>query len=133
MFGEGIRQLRLPRNVTSEAQHRLNEGRQGVDTLKAASVRLPTGRRSACPSTRGGLAQCITPATSQRIRGNVRRTHRSLSGFSFSPGLARGFSTLDRLVQYRPRFLLHGVVAAVGVAAIASLAIQPRPAPVVLP
>src|SRR5207244_9176953 len=88
--------------------------------------------------TRGGLAQCTTPATSQGYRGNVRRTHRSLSGFSFSPSVWAGpgssaVSALDRLVRYRPRFLLHGVVGAVGVAAIASIAVQPRPVAVSAP
>jgi peptidoglycan DL-endopeptidase LytF len=39
-------------------------------------------------------------------------------------------STLDRLAQYRPRYFLHGVVAAVSVAALSSIALQPRPAPV---
>jgi len=36
---------------------------------------------------------------------------------------------LSRLVRYRPRYLLHGVVAAVSVAALTSIAFQPRPVP----
>jgi cell wall-associated NlpC family hydrolase/nucleoid-associated protein YgaU len=49
-----------------------------------------------------------------------------LSGFSFT--FPSGISSLDRLTGSRPRFLLHGVVAAVSVAAIASIALQPRSA-----
>src|SRR5439155_12618740 len=119
-----------------ECDAKSTEGaRRGVDTRKAASVRWQRVGGPPAQQTRGGLAQCITPATSQRIRGNVRRTHRSLSSFSFSPSLSGGpaASALDRLVRYRPRFLLHGVVGAVGVAAIASIAIQPRPVPAVAP
>jgi len=41
------------------------------------------------------------------------------------------FSSLDRLAVYRPRYLLHGVVAAVSIAALSSIALQPRPAPAV--
>ncbi|MGI9146998.1 MAG: LysM peptidoglycan-binding domain-containing protein [Chloroflexota bacterium] len=37
-------------------------------------------------------------------------------------------ATLEHLVRLRPRYLLHGVVAAVGVAALSSFAFQPRQA-----
>lgn len=70
---------------------------------------------------RGGAAQCTTPAPSQRIRGIVRRTHNSLSRNA-------AIASLENLVRARPRYLLHGVVAAVGVAALSSFALQPRPA-----
>src|ERR1700737_2865480 len=53
------------------------------------------------------------------MRGTVRRTHNSLSR-------QISFPTLERVLHARPRFLLHGVVAAVGVAAISSIAFQPR-------
>jgi cell wall-associated NlpC family hydrolase len=52
-----------------------------------------------------------------------------LSDFSLSPGL----SALDRIARYQSRFLLHGVVGAVGVAVIGSIALQPRPAPALMP
>jgi cell wall-associated NlpC family hydrolase len=53
----------------------------------------------------------------------VRRTHRSLN----SPDL----SALRGLSRYwlQPRYLLHGVVAAVSVAALTSIAVHPRPLP----
>ena len=53
----------------------------------------------------------------------MQRTHRPLGDLWVSPAL----STFDRIARYRPRFLLHGVVAAVGVAAISTIALQPRP------
>jgi cell wall-associated NlpC family hydrolase len=53
----------------------------------------------------------------------VQRTHRPLGDLWVSPAL----STFDRFARYRPRYLLHGVVAAVGVAAISTIALQPRP------
>jgi cell wall-associated NlpC family hydrolase len=53
----------------------------------------------------------------------VQRTHRPLGDLWVSPAL----STFDRIARYRPRYLLHGVVAAVGVAAISTIALQPRP------
>ena len=68
-------------------------------------------------------SQCYSPAPSQRIRGTVQRTHRPLGDLWVSPAL----STFDRIARYRQRFLLHGVVAAVGVAAISTIALQPRP------
>jgi cell wall-associated NlpC family hydrolase len=49
----------------------------------------------------------------------VRRTHNSLSRQAIFP-------TLEHIIRLRPRYLLHGVVAAVGVAAISSIAFQPR-------
>jgi cell wall-associated NlpC family hydrolase len=52
----------------------------------------------------------------------VRRTHNALH----RPDL----STLSRFVSYRPRYLLHGVVAAVSVTALTWIAFQPRPIPV---
>ena len=65
--------------------------------------------------------QCASPATSQRIRGTVRRTHSLLT----TPDL----SALDRLARYKPRYLLHGVIAAVSVVALSSIALHPRPLP----
>ena len=38
-------------------------------------------------------------------------------------------SAFDRLARYRPRYVLHGVVAVVSVAALSSIALQPRPLP----
>ncbi|MDQ6673477.1 MAG: LysM peptidoglycan-binding domain-containing protein, partial [Chloroflexota bacterium] len=43
-----------------------------------------------------------------------------------------GAASLGNLIRLRPRYLLHGVVAAVGVAALSSFALQPRPEPVPL-
>jgi cell wall-associated NlpC family hydrolase len=53
----------------------------------------------------------------------VRRTHRSLGDLSVSPA----FVAFDRIARYRPRYLLHGVVAAVGIAAVSTIGLQPRP------
>src|SRR3977135_2769979 len=53
------------------------------------------------------------------MRGTVRRTHNSLSRQISLP-------TLEGVLRSRPRFLLHGVVAAVGVVTISSIAFQPR-------
>jgi len=53
----------------------------------------------------------------------VQRTYRSLGDLCPSPA----WSSFDRLARYRPRYLLHGVVVAVGVAAISTFALQPRP------
>lgn len=55
----------------------------------------------------------------------MRRT-RSLASdhLSLSPAL----SAFDRIARYRPRYLLHGVVAAVSVAAVSSIALSPRSA-----
>ena len=52
----------------------------------------------------------------------MRRTNRLIG----PPYLT--LSALDRIACYRARYLLHGVVAAVSVAAIASIALQPRTA-----
>jgi cell wall-associated NlpC family hydrolase/nucleoid-associated protein YgaU len=53
----------------------------------------------------------------------VRRTHSLFS----TPDL----TALDRFARYKPRYLLHGVAAAVSVAALSSsLALHPRPLPV---
>ena len=38
-------------------------------------------------------------------------------------------SSFDRVTRFRPRYLVHGVVAVVGVAAISTIAVQPRPTP----
>ena len=51
----------------------------------------------------------------------MRQTHSLLT----TPSL----SALDRLARYKPRYLLHGVVAAVSVAALSSIALHPRPLP----
>jgi cell wall-associated NlpC family hydrolase len=51
----------------------------------------------------------------------VRRTHNLL--------VAPDLTALDRLARYRPRYLLHGVIAAVSVAALSSIALHPRPLP----
>src|SRR5215475_2827636 len=64
---------------------------------------------------RGGQAQCPTPATSQKFRGIVRRTHNLIG------------DSLERLARHRPRYLLHGVVAVVGVATASTLVFQARP------
>ena len=48
----------------------------------------------------------------------MRRPHRYFS----SPDL----SALDQLGRFKPRYLLHGVIAAVGVATLTSIALQPR-------
>jgi cell wall-associated NlpC family hydrolase len=57
----------------------------------------------------------------------VRRTR---SQFDFSRLLRPpALSTFDRIAPYRPRYLLHGVVAAVSVAAVSSIAFQPHSAP----
>jgi cell wall-associated NlpC family hydrolase len=74
-------------------------------------------RQSAIQTPEEAL-QWISPVTSQRIRGTVRRSHRYLG----SPDL----SALDRLVRFKPRYLLHGVIAAVSVTALTSMALQPR-------
>lgn len=50
----------------------------------------------------------------------MRRTHNSLSRYA-------SVATLENLIRVRPRYLLHGVVAAIGVAALSSFAFQPRP------
>lgn len=65
----------------------------------------------------------------------MRGTHRPLNQISLSPSHCVGSaaSAVGRLAQYRPRYLLHGVIGAVGVAAIASIAFQPRAAAVVAP
>jgi len=49
----------------------------------------------------------------------VRRTRNPLSRHA-------SIATLERIISLRPRYLLHGVVAAVGVAAVSSIAFQPR-------
>jgi cell wall-associated NlpC family hydrolase len=49
----------------------------------------------------------------------VRRTRNPLSRQA-------NVATLERIIRLRPRYLLHGVVTAVGVAAISSIAFQPR-------
>jgi peptidoglycan endopeptidase LytE len=41
--------------------------------------------------------------------------------------LSPAVSALDRIARYRPRYVLHGVVAVVSVAALSSIALQPRP------
>jgi peptidoglycan DL-endopeptidase LytE len=43
--------------------------------------------------------------------------------------LSPAVSAFDRFTRYRPRYLLHGVVAAVSLAALSSIALQPRPVP----
>jgi cell wall-associated NlpC family hydrolase len=53
----------------------------------------------------------------------VQRTHSPFGDLWLSPA----FSSFDRVARYRARYLLHGVVAAVGVAAISTIALQPRP------
>ena len=55
----------------------------------------------------------------------MQRTYRPSGDLYLSPAL----STFDRIARYRPRYLLHGVVAAVGVAALSTIALQPRPTP----
>ena len=52
----------------------------------------------------------------------MQRTYRSLGDLSVSPAL----SSFDRVARFRPRYLLHGVVALVGVAAVSTIALQPR-------
>ena len=49
----------------------------------------------------------------------MRRTRNPLSHHA-------SIATLERIIRLRPRYLLHGVVAAVGVAAVSSIAFQPR-------
>ena len=55
----------------------------------------------------------------------MQRTYRPYGDLYVSPAL----STFDRIARHRPRYLLHGVVAAVGVAALSTIALQPRPTP----
>jgi len=57
----------------------------------------------------------------------VRRTHSLFRSTELS--LSPAVSAFDRLARYRPRYLLHGVVAVVSVAALSSIALQPRPLP----
>jgi cell wall-associated NlpC family hydrolase len=53
----------------------------------------------------------------------VQRASRSFGDLPLSPVL----SSFDRAARFRPRYLVHGVVALVGVAAISTIALQPRP------
>src|ERR1051325_10648477 len=72
------------------------------------------------PNPRGGSAVLFT-ATSQRLHGTVRQTHRLFR----LPRLV-SLSPVEHVARYSPRYLLHGVVAAVSVAAISSIALPPR-------
>ncbi len=51
----------------------------------------------------------------------MRRTHNLFDPSTFS------LASLDRVARHEPRRLLHGVVAAISVVALASIALQPRP------
>ena len=42
-----------------------------------------------------------------------------------------GLTTIERLVRYRPRYLVHGLVAVVGLTTVTAYAVQPRSAPTV--
>ena len=72
--------------------------------------------------------------------GDVQRArHGQVVDVPASPGEKGGvlaaarlgsIASLERIIRLRPRYLLHGVVAAVGVAALSSIAFQPRQEPV---
>jgi LysM repeat protein len=58
----------------------------------------------------------------------VQRT-RSFFGYSTDLSLSPAVSAFDRIARCRPRYLLHGVVAAISVAALSSIAFLPRAVP----
>src|SRR5215216_5102782 len=76
-------------------------------------------RSAASNSLRGGATDCPSAATSPRIRGIVQRTNRT-AGARIGRIAADAESLLDGLARARPRYLLHGSIALVGVVTIAA-------------
>jgi len=62
----------------------------------------------------------------------VQRTNRT-AGVRIGRIAADAESFIDTLARSRPRYLLHGAVAFIGLATIAAVAVQPRPVPATAP